>query len=38
MMALGHAAGFAAAEAARDGRDVRQVDVAKFQEQLGLQP
>jgi glycine/D-amino acid oxidase-like deaminating enzyme len=36
MMALGHAAGLAAAQAARDGRDVREVDVSKMQEDLGL--
>jgi hypothetical protein len=36
MMALGHAAGLAAAEAARDGKDVREVDVPEMQKELGV--
>jgi hypothetical protein len=38
MMALGHAAGLAAAGAAREGKDVRAVDVGKMQPQLGVKP
>jgi hypothetical protein len=35
VMALGHAAGLAAAEAAREGKDVRRIDVSPFRRRLG---
>jgi glycine/D-amino acid oxidase-like deaminating enzyme len=36
MMALGHAAGLAAAEAAKDGRDVRDVDIQVLVAAMGM--